>query len=362
MEDHVGASHTGVGMQGSLIATSSSRARTYSPKIGDVRREWIVVDAESWASGRLAAQVARLLMGKHKPTYTRHLDTGDHVIVVNTSRLELSRTRAAEVHHWHTGYPGGLKSRANDQELAKDPAAYFRRQVKGMLPKGPLGRQMMRKLKVYAGPGHPHQAQQPRFPRPGELTSSPRLPTAASPTRLAESSVGIHPTDSSDRHTDGMPPSAPAVTLFEIDGWPAVHRRRKGGISSVERHGDRVSIVFPSDATARGLLAWLIQAKNEPTSVEVDDSEGNIWEVSPPALMRSFDEILRVSFFRAEWPTESWLWLDGGDVIHLGWVFRATDGSLASFIEVADRWGDLRARQLMPDVLRDLEGCLDSSH
>ena len=136
--------------------------RTFSPKPGDIERVWHVVDADGMVLGRLASEVARLLRGKHKPTFAPHVDTGDHVIVVNAARVVMTADKAAsKLAYRHSGYPGGLRSRTYRELLATRPEEVLRRAVKGMLPKGPLGRRMFRKLKVYAGPDHPHAAQAP---------------------------------------------------------------------------------------------------------------------------------------------------------------------------------------------------------
>ena len=137
--------------------------RTYSPKPTDVQRAWHVVDADSLVLGRLSTEVARVLRGKHKPIFAPHLDTGDHVIVVNAGKVVLTSDKAdKKVAYRHSGYPGGLKERSYTDLLATKPEEVIRKAVRGMLPKGPLGRQMLRKLKIYAGPTHPHSAQQPQ--------------------------------------------------------------------------------------------------------------------------------------------------------------------------------------------------------
>ena len=136
--------------------------RTFSPKPDDIQRAWHVVDADGLVLGRLASETARVLRGKHKPTFAPHVDTGDHVIVVNASRVVMTSEKAqSKVVYRHSGYPGGLKSRTYAELLATRPEEVVRRAVKGMLPKGRLGRQMLNKLKVYAGPDHPHAAQAP---------------------------------------------------------------------------------------------------------------------------------------------------------------------------------------------------------
>ena len=141
---------------------------TYSPKPGDVQREWRVIDAEDVVLGKLAVQAATLLRGKHKPTFAPHLDTGDFVIVVNADKVALSgNKRADKVAYRHSGFPGGLKSASYGDLLEKDPRKVVEKAVWGMLPKNRLGRALMSKLKVYAGPDHPHKAQQPH---PSEIT------------------------------------------------------------------------------------------------------------------------------------------------------------------------------------------------
>ena len=137
--------------------------RTYSLSAKDIERAWHVVDADGLVLGRLSTEVARLLRGKHKPTFTPHLDNGDHVIIVNAAKVVLTAGKAERKPVYrHSGYPGGIKERSYADELATRPAEAVRRTIKGMLPKGPLGRQMIGKLKVYAGPDHPHAAQQPQ--------------------------------------------------------------------------------------------------------------------------------------------------------------------------------------------------------
>jgi large subunit ribosomal protein L13 len=136
--------------------------RTYSPKASEITRMWYVVDAEDLVLGRLATEVARILRGKHKPTFAPHIDTGDHVIVVNADKIVLTSNKADQkLVYRHSGYPGGLKSRTFAEAQALKPEEGVRRAVRGMLPKNRLGRQMLTKLKVYAGPHHPHSAQLP---------------------------------------------------------------------------------------------------------------------------------------------------------------------------------------------------------
>lgn len=136
--------------------------RTYSPKASEITRSWHVIDADGLVLGRLCTEVARVLRGKHKPVFAPHMDTGDHVVIVNADKIAMSQNKAeAKQVYRHSGYPGGLKQESYANLLERKPADAIRKSVAGMLPKGPLGRQMIKKLKVYAGPEHPHQAQQP---------------------------------------------------------------------------------------------------------------------------------------------------------------------------------------------------------
>ena len=136
---------------------------TTSIKAGEIERSWHVVDAEGLVLGRLATEVANVLRGKHKAIYTPNLDTGDHVIIINADKVVLTSDKAdRKVLYRHSGYPGGLHTQTYGQALARRPAEAVRRTVRGMVPKNRLGRQQLSKLKVYAGPTHPHAAQQPK--------------------------------------------------------------------------------------------------------------------------------------------------------------------------------------------------------
>jgi large subunit ribosomal protein L13 len=136
---------------------------TYSPKPGDVTRAWHVIDAEDVVLGRLATEVATLLRGKHKPTFAPHADTGDFVIIVNAEKVVLTgNKRDQKFAYRHSGYPGGLRKRSFGELLDTRPERLLEKVVKGMLPKNKLGRAQAKKLKVYAGPQHPHAAQQPQ--------------------------------------------------------------------------------------------------------------------------------------------------------------------------------------------------------
>jgi large subunit ribosomal protein L13 len=142
--------------------------RTYSPKPADVTKAWHVIDATDVVLGRLATQTAILLRGKHKPIYAPHVDTGDFVIIINAEKVALTGSkRDSKIAYRHSGYPGGLSSVSYTDLLEKDPRRAIEKAVWGMLPKNRLSRQLLKKLKVYAGPNHPHAAQQPQ---PFEIT------------------------------------------------------------------------------------------------------------------------------------------------------------------------------------------------
>jgi len=136
--------------------------KTYQAKKEELKHQWYLVNAEGKVLGRLASELAKILRGKHKPTFTPHVDTGDFVVVVNAEKVGLTGKKLKDkIYYRHTGYPGGIKEVSAEKLLAKKPTELIRRAVKGMLPKNSLGRQMLRKLKVYAGPNHPHKAQNP---------------------------------------------------------------------------------------------------------------------------------------------------------------------------------------------------------
>ena len=146
--------------------------RTFSPKVSEIQRAWYVVDADGLVLGRLASEVARILRGKHRPYFAPHVDTGDHVVVVNADKVILTSGKADDkLAYRHSGYPGGLRSTSYAELLAKSPDEMIRRSIRGMLPKNTLGRAMLGKLNVYAGPDHPHAAQRPE---PLELPTARR--------------------------------------------------------------------------------------------------------------------------------------------------------------------------------------------
>ena len=136
---------------------------SFVPRKGDIQRDWWLVDANGMTLGRLSTEIASRLRGKHKPYFTPFLDTGDHVVVINADKVSLSGKKLeTKLYRKYSGYPGGLREVNAETMLAKHPERLIEKSVKGMLPKGPLGRQMYRKLKVYAGEKHPHAAQQPK--------------------------------------------------------------------------------------------------------------------------------------------------------------------------------------------------------
>ena len=136
--------------------------RTYSPKSSELQRVWRVVDADGLVLGRLSSEVARVLRGKHRPVFAPHVDTGDHVIVVNAAKVVMTAGKSDRSFSYrHSGYPGGLRATSYALQLETNPEEVVRRAIKGMLPKGALGHKMLGKLKVYAGPEHPHAAQMP---------------------------------------------------------------------------------------------------------------------------------------------------------------------------------------------------------
>jgi large subunit ribosomal protein L13 len=136
--------------------------RTFSPKVSEIQRAWYVVDADGLVLGRLASEVARILRGKHRPYFAPHVDTGDHVVIVNADKVVLTSGKAQDkMAYSHSGYPGGLRSTSYAELLERSPDEMVRRSIRGMLPKNTLGRAMLSKLNVYAGPDHPHAAQRP---------------------------------------------------------------------------------------------------------------------------------------------------------------------------------------------------------
>jgi large subunit ribosomal protein L13 len=137
--------------------------KTFSARPSDIEKKWVLIDAEGLVVGRLAALIAKRLRGKHKPTFTPHMDDGDNIIVINADKVVFTgRKRNDKTYYWHTGYPGGIKERKAHQILdGRFPERVLEKAVERMLPRGPLGRQQLKNLRIYAGPEHPHEAQQP---------------------------------------------------------------------------------------------------------------------------------------------------------------------------------------------------------
>ena len=135
--------------------------KTYSAKAGEVQQDWYLVDASDKVLGRLATEIARRLRGKHKPEFTPHMDTGDNIVVINAEKIKVTGGKMeGKIYYRHSGYPGGLKSQTLRELMEKHPERALNNAVKGMIPRGPLGRAVLKKLRVYAGPEHPHAAQQ----------------------------------------------------------------------------------------------------------------------------------------------------------------------------------------------------------
>ena len=143
--------------------TTTIEMKTYTAKPADIRRDWYIIDASGKTLGRLATEIARRLRGKHKPEYTPHMDTGDYIVVINAKEVKVSGNKAKDkIYYRHTGFPGGIKSINFEKLIEKKPEFIIEKAVKGMLPKGPLGREMFRKLRVFPGADHKHTAQQPK--------------------------------------------------------------------------------------------------------------------------------------------------------------------------------------------------------
>jgi len=137
--------------------------RTYSAKPADIRHDWYIVDATGKTLGRLATEIARRLRGKHKPEFTPHMDTGDYIVVVNAKNIAVTGKKTQDkMYYHHTGYPGGIKEANFEKLLDKKPHMVLEKAIRGMMPRGPLGRAMLKKLKIYADEKHPHEAQQPQ--------------------------------------------------------------------------------------------------------------------------------------------------------------------------------------------------------
>ena len=191
--------------------------RTYSPRASDIDRSWFVVDATGQRLGTLASRIAQVLAGKHKPTYATHLDMGDHVIVLNASRVDIGRAKTEQkVYSRHSGYPGGLRQETLGHLLARRPEEVIRRAVKGMLPRTRLGAQQLRKLKVYAGGDHPHEAQVPA-PLPGfKVVAMAEAPSAETKPLAAEESAVEETTPAKEAATEEIAAGVSATAEAEM--------------------------------------------------------------------------------------------------------------------------------------------------
>lgn len=191
---------------------ASSRMKTYSPRPRDIERRWYVIDASGAVLGRLATEVAAVLRGKHKPIFATHMDTGDHVIVVNAKEVRLTGGKETRKFAYrHSGYPGGLTATPYDRLLERRPAFAVEKAIRGMLPKNRLGRAMVKKLKVYEGPEHPHAAQQPQALRLGEVPRWEGLPRAEQPPAKAAATRPEPSKPATKRSTAERAPAKPPV-------------------------------------------------------------------------------------------------------------------------------------------------------
>jgi large subunit ribosomal protein L13 len=188
--------------------------KTYSPKPRDIERRWYVIDAGGAVLGRLASEVAAILRGKHKPMFAPHMDTGDHVIVINAQDVEITgNKRETKIAYRHSGYPGGLTETKYGKLLDERPVYAVEKAIRGMLPKNSLGRAMLRKLQVYAGPEHPHQAQQPQTLKLGEIPKWQGLPKVeTAPAKKPEPTAPAPKRSTAKRATAAKPAAKPAAT------------------------------------------------------------------------------------------------------------------------------------------------------
>jgi large subunit ribosomal protein L13 len=216
--------------------------KTYAPRPRDIDRRWYVVDAQGAVLGRLASEVAKLLRGKHKPMFAQHMDTGDHVIVVNARAVRLTGGKeVTKVAYRHSGYPGGIREISYAKLLSERPATAVEKAIRGMLPKNRLGRSMLKKLSVYEGPEHPHQAQKPKPLGVGEIPKWEGLPPpapapAAKPRAAARSRKG--PTTRAEATPSKRAPAARAGATADAAKPPrkkASSTTTKGGESGSAR-------------------------------------------------------------------------------------------------------------------------------
>jgi large subunit ribosomal protein L13 len=207
--------------------------KTFSPKPRDIERRWYVLDADGAVLGRLASEVAKILRGKHKPIFAPHADTGDHVIVINAGRVRVTGGKESEkTYYRHSGYPGGLREIGYERLLAERPTVAVEKAVRGMLPKNRLGRQVFRKLAVYEGAEHPHQAQRPAPLRLGEVPRWEGLPAPAPAPEPAERREAARPRKSAAKATSSRaagPARSPAAKA--ASSKPRARRSKASGSS-----------------------------------------------------------------------------------------------------------------------------------
>ncbi len=215
-----------------FLMTPMTGMKTFSPRPRDIERRWYVVDADGAVLGRLASEVAAILRGKHKPIFAPHADTGDHVIVVNAGKTRLTGGKEeSKIYYRHSGYPGGLREIGYARLLAERPVLAVEKAIRGMLPKNRLGRQIVRKLSVYEGPEHPHQAQQPRALALGEVPPWTGLPEPKPrPAKPAERKP-----KASDRRKAPASKPSPAAAGPESGRKPATRRRTAASAAGRKR-------------------------------------------------------------------------------------------------------------------------------
>jgi len=228
---------------------------TYTPKAGDIQRSWHVVDADGLVLGRLASEVAKILRGKHKPIFTPHQDTGDHVVIVNAAKVVLTGAKATDkAVYRHSGYPGGLRTRPYGRLLLDRPEEALRRTIGGMLPRNRLGRRMLSKLKVYRGPEHPHQAQ---CPQPLALDH-----TRAHGPRLSEETVGP------DAATSDPSPAGPDAATSDPSPAESGSISELGLSARLESSIRSAGVASVDDLVARSAPEVLAMAGVGPKSFE----------------------------------------------------------------------------------------------
>jgi len=294
--------------------------RTYTPKKAEITHEWFVVDAEGLVLGRMATEVARILRGKHKPTFTPNLDVGDHVVIVNADKVVLTAGKAdTKMVRRHSGYPGGLKQKTYGQQLASRPDEAVRRTIAGMLPKNRLGRQLVRKLRVYSGPTHPHVAQSPqpleipaaRATRARRRPSPTTIPTDDTPLWQPSPDVGVSIRAWEADTTD--------MTVLELTGGAAGRR-----IESLQR-----GLVNVYSADNIDTISW-------STSLPASRCMAELETAAKKLRRDAGDEILFGYYQRADW-TETAL-PSKVAFTEISRVLKATESSLVAVAVGESTW------------------------